>query len=49
MPEERPTQTPIPTIAPETDPGRERRTDPSKLCPDQKLTITRTISPSLPD
>ena len=46
--EEAPTQ--IPTQAPTRtpDPERERRTDPSRLCPAQKVTITRTIAPMLP-
>ena len=48
MPEETPTRTPVPTRAPEVDPERERRTDPERLCPDQKRTLTRTISPFLP-
>lgn len=48
MPEEAPTQ--VPTRAPEreADPERERRADPSKLCPAQKVTITRTTAPYLP-
>jgi hypothetical protein len=45
-----PEQTPIPTKAPErtVDPEREHPVDPEKLCPAQKTTITRTISPFLP-
>jgi hypothetical protein len=48
MPEESPTRTPIPTRTPEVEPERERRTDPAKLCPAQKVTITRTVAPFLP-
>jgi hypothetical protein len=48
MPEESPTRTPLPTRTLQIDPERERRTDPAKLCPDQKVTITRTIAPLLP-
>ena len=49
MPEEpAPTRTPVETPAKTPDPERERRTDPAKLCPAQKTTITRTIAPFLP-
>jgi hypothetical protein len=48
MPEERPAVTPVPTKTPNSDPERERRTDPAKLCPDQKVKITRTVAPFLP-
>lgn len=48
MPEERPATTPIPTQTPSVDPDRERSTDPAKLCPAQKETLTREIEPLLP-
>ena len=43
-----PIRTPIPTQAPSTDPDRERRTDPERLCPAQKTEITRRVAPHLP-
>ena len=44
-----PIRTPIPTQAPSTDPGRERRIDPGRICPEQKERLTRTIAPHLPE
>lgn len=50
MPAGDPTRTPIPvetpTVAPDTE--REYEADPEKLCPAQKIEITRRIAPLLP-
>ena len=43
-----PIRTPIPTQAPDASPDRERRTDPERLCPNQKTEITRRVAPLLP-
>lgn len=44
-----PTTTPVPTLAPSVSPEREWEADPSKLCPGQKIEITREVFPRLPD
>lgn len=49
MPDGSPARTPIPVETPTVSPERERRADPEKLCPAQKETLTRTISPYLPE
>lgn len=46
MPERTPIPTETPTQAP--DEQQEYEADPAKLCPAQKVTITRTIAPILP-
>ena len=48
MPEEAPIQAPTRAPEREADPEHERRADPAKLCPAQKVTITRTVAPFLP-
>ena len=41
--------TPIPTQSPSVSPEREWEAQPDKLCPNQKIEITREVFPRLPD